>query len=110
MSWTVRYADGSRFDHDGLPPPDMIRCGVQVVVQDDERVGREILRSSDGFWYWKGGRWYETDTMGMWDYLFHHDGPLFLLFGRWIPDAEYEAIVGEEVAAKSAWKKHERRP
>ena len=114
MEWAVYYADGSTFTSEDGPPESAPRVGVQCVLQSDERVGYEVvcrtLPSPDGFWIWQHGRWWDSDTPGFWDYLMHSQEACVVLFGRWLPDEEYEAIVHKAIAlGKSAWKKHERR-
>lgn len=107
MKWAIVYSDKTRYDGFGAPNPSIRRYGVQVVGQEDDRVGYEIVRSSDGIWIWKDDRWFGSDQFGFWDYLFHHDGSLIVLFGRWCLDSEWDKMFSEELKIKSAWKKYE---
>ena len=112
MEWAVYYADGSTFTSEDGPPESAPRVGVQCVLQSDERTGHDVLRSSVGRWYWRFGRWWDTDLDGSLLYRSTNVGHWCLeLFGEWLPDERYEAIVAEAQAlGKSAWKKHEQRP
>jgi hypothetical protein len=83
MQWKLFYADGSTYsDADG--PPDLAPGrGVQVAIQANIEIGREILHGHD-YYYWRDGQWWGNDdksSYALWDYL-SEPGLKVVKFGR----------------------------
>jgi hypothetical protein len=105
MRWRVYYGDGSTFsDEDGtieMTPA----LNVQAIVQSDpdpHGTGRHVIHGGgqrpnrvpiDYYWWDPGrGMWVGGDLFGLWDYL-TRPGWRKVLFGRTIPDQDYQAII-----------------
>lgn len=116
MEWIIRYEDGSTFSNlDGMPW-EAPRWGVMRVYYADDVVGVCVEESTVGFWGWLGDCWVGfRDEMGFWDYLGNHKkSQVVPLFGRTLPDSDWEKYLADEVKfitglQKSAWRKRERR-
>jgi hypothetical protein len=115
MRYWVYYMDKTVESYDRGPGQvcDVLkRNNVAVVVQEDDRVGLEVLLSAGpngGYWGWINGKWFNLDEAGMWDYMLNHQGEFGLLFGRWNRDEIYDGVIEVVMKDKSAWKKTERR-
>lgn len=116
IEWLLKYADGSEFSNLDGEPWEAPRWGVQFVYYLDDVVGVATEQSPIGFWGWLGDRWVGFwDHMGFWDYLGNHKrSPVIPLFGRTLPDEEWERRTQEEAewkmgVDKSAWRPRERR-
>lgn len=110
--WRVYYADDSVFTSDEGEPHEAPRHGVQFVAIQDPEVGWQGEQSPEGYWIWRNGRWFGTDTMGFWDYLYHHRGPCVCLFGRTLTRPRYRTLLKratKDLGEKSAWAKREDR-
>lgn len=112
--WAVLYADGRVVTNLDGAFNEIPRNGVMQVFYASELTGVSVESSPEGIWLWRDGLWMGSDTFGLWDYLFHDEGPLCVLFGRTVKDAEWMSevhrksieIMGEP---KSAWTTRERR-
>lgn len=114
MEWLIRYHDGSEFSNRDGEPWEAPRYGVMEVLYCDAGTGVSHEGSPAGYWVWRDGQWSGVDTQGWWDYLYHHPGPLTMIFGRTIKDAEWESRVSQLAKdrfhiEKSGWRKRERR-
>lgn len=94
MEWTIIYEDGSEFtSEDGTPeeaPPE----GVQVIIDANPIVGRRVLTSPLGFYWYENGEWWVClDFMGkgFTDYL-RKPGYKVIKFGSTIGDDEFRAL------------------
>lgn len=99
----IYYADGSTFEGDPFEAP---ATGVIVIVQTSESVGRTHLKYLDFYW-WEDGRWFGGDQAGMLLHLIEGGGPKKVLFGKFIRDEKFHAIMRRALAdpdfpAKSA--------
>jgi len=112
MDWKIYYEDGTTFsDSDGKPEEAPAR-GVQIIMQAEPHLGREILRATD-FYIRKNEQWFAVDHFGLFDYL-SNPGLKTVKFGRYIPNDEYARVLADAVAdpdfpPKSAWGKKETR-
>ncbi len=79
---------------------------VQVIIQDDPRVGAHLVTSGD-YYVWRGGKWIPVDIFGLFDFLMDTG---LVLFGRTISNAEYMAIYQRAKAEKNGWLPRERKP
>ncbi len=93
MKFRIYYADGSTYSGDPyyVNPP----TGVQVIATEEPAaaLGYVLTTSKDAFYY-KEGRWWGCDEMGLFDYLMQYVGPKAVLFGRTMSrNEDYWAIV-----------------
>jgi hypothetical protein len=113
MKWKVWYSDGTTAtdrDDDVFSVPGR---NVQIVAQDDQHVGREMLHSTDWYW-WEDGRWLGGDIHGMVDYL-SRPGHKKVLMGRMIPNLQWDgimrtALLDDYINAKTARLSREKLP
>lgn len=93
MRWCVYYGDGSTYsDRDG-PPFAAPAANVQVIaIERPNDTGFGLVREKDHY-CWRDGEWYGTDLGGLWDYIMSTTGPLKILLGRTLRDADYWALV-----------------
>ena len=90
----IYYGDGSTYTGDPYYAPP---SNVQVIVMENpnKATGQGLvmcLPPRDAYFY-RAGRWWTCDEMGMYDYLQQHVGPKAILFGRTIESDRYSAIV-----------------
>lgn len=84
MRWRIYYGDGSAYAgqtlEDAIHAP---RLDVQVIwIENPKRSqGGGIVKGRD-FYVYKSDRWWGCDTAGYWDYVFHYEPPLAVIFGR----------------------------
>ena len=97
IAWRVYYGDDSTLDNTQCDVFHLPTQNVQCVVQPDSEVGRIVLHRFD-YYYWIGDSWKGSDVGGFWDYLFHHKGPKYTLFGRTILSSEYTSILQVAIA------------
>jgi hypothetical protein len=114
LAWEIVYLDGSRFSSADGGPEMAPRTKVHAIIQDDPTHGCKILTSSEGRWYWRFGRWWESEIEGCVLYRFTSVGTWCLeLAGEWIPDEKLKEIQDEvrnrEQHWKSSWAPKERR-
>lgn len=115
LEWRIYYDDGSTFDNLEGGPADAPALGVIAVTSIDAEVGFWTARSADYYCYdpdrftpyWEG-----VDIFGMWDYL-ALPGMKRVLFGRTIPNREYEKILHRamhdpDFPPKQGWRPNER--
>jgi hypothetical protein len=115
MRWKIFYGDGTTYsDSDGTAwdaPP----VNVQALVVNDPQHGWYCCRADDFYWYIpEEDRWYSGERFGMFDYL-TQPGMKKIVFGRSIPDDEYQTILNRaindpDLPQKTGWQAHERRP
>lgn len=117
MRWKIFYADGSTFsDRDGAPES-APGWGVLVVTQDDERVGRALVREADFYVFserWYGG-WEGVDLVGLLDYLSHSRERCVVKLGRTVSNEVWnETLIrasdDDYCAPKSAKRRCEPKP
>lgn len=91
MKFRIYYGNGETYSGDPFHAP---RVNVQAIAIEDPDASRgcKTITGKDAY-YWKHGRWYGCDTPGMWDYLYFHDGPIAIIFGRTIRDDDYWRMV-----------------
>lgn len=113
--FAILYEDGSWFTSKDGAYWQAPRYGVQVVLQDDDNVGVEIVRakradSEDGWWIWKDGMWFGTNREGADAYrLMHHHPEHCTLQGTWLRHDRWQEALQEAEHRKAAWYPHERR-
>jgi hypothetical protein len=91
MKWKIYYDNGDTYAGDPYLAP---ATGVIVIAIEDvaSNKGHRLTLSKDAYYY-KDGRWWGCDDMGMYDYLMSYVGPKAVLFGRTIRDEFYWKIV-----------------
>lgn len=89
--WIVYYTDGRTIQDDQCCPESLPKRDVQAIVQQHDSAGWHCLSGND-FYVWRDDRWWGVDQFGMYDYLIG-PGWKVVLFGRFISDADYAAIL-----------------
>ncbi len=92
--WMVFYDDGSTFSSEQGMPWEAPAVGVLILLQVDGN-GKwvQYMQQTAYCWEWRTlGEWVPCDAIGVMDYMFHHEGPKAVLFGRWTSDTNYERI------------------
>ena len=93
MNWRIYYDGGRVFTSEDGTPWDAPRTGVQIIVQEHDRVGWEILNSADEYYYEADKRgWYEAKGFTFYEHLIRAKRPL-IVFGRMVSNAEYSALL-----------------
>ena len=101
IRWRVYYGDGTTLDNTQCSVFELPTQDVQAVVQFDLSVGRIVLNGLSVYcWHDKDTEWKAHDYVGMWDYLFHVQGPKYLLFGKTISNEDFFRIRQEAIADK----------
>lgn len=112
--WRIYYGDGSVYDNGMGSAYDAPAVNVQAVVISDRDHGWYCCRSDDFYWYLpEEDRWYSGERFGLFDYL-TQPGMKKALFGRSIPDWEYQRILDiamndPDLPKKTGWQAKERR-
>ncbi len=76
----IYYGDGSTYSGDPYYAP---ATNVQVVALEEPGAARgHIVVTAKDAYYYREGRWWGCDEMGLFDYLMEHEGPKAVLFGR----------------------------
>jgi hypothetical protein len=91
LLWKVFYGDGATFSDGDGSPYDAPRLNVMCVVGADLHLGRYMVSDKDAYW-WEHERWFGGDRRGEWDYLCRL-GPRAVLYGRAVPDEQYNAAI-----------------
>ena len=120
MKWKIYEDAGSRIDstmYDPFDIPRPYRRGVQVIAQEDPRVGWATQSGSD-YYVWDdrglGYRWWGVDKFGLYDYLLG-PGEKCVLFGVSVENDLFFGILDEArndtfFGEKSGYTPRERRP
>jgi hypothetical protein len=87
----VYYRDGSTFEGTLDDPNVWPVLDVQAVVFEDEHTGFINDSSPEGYWIYRDGRWFGSDTMGFWAYM-HTPGPKYVLFGSTMTREDWSEI------------------
>ena len=91
--WKIFYADGTTFDSGQGTPQDAPAKDVGVLVQEDGRCGRRILKFMDWFrWDVSAGRWFDCEQFDVLFYLTRH-GTVTALRGQYMPEAKFQKIL-----------------
>ena len=111
MLWRIYYSDGTTYDSGLGSPFDAPGLGVQVVMMSSTEHGRYSQARYD-YYVWNMGEWVGCDIFGLWDYL-QQSGPRKVLFGRTLPNTEYNRIRREADCdpffdPRTAWAENER--
>lgn len=104
--YKIFYPDNRIFDSelDDGPPP---ARGVQVILQEDDRVGPYFQTGSDYYvWIEDQQKWQGVDIFGLFDYLIESG---LVLFGRTITNQEYQEIYQKAKVHKNTWLNEERK-
>ena len=90
----IYYGNGSTYVGDPYHAPG---TDVQVVAVEEPGSARGfVLVLSKDAYYYKGGRFWGCDHMGMLDYLMEHEGPQKVIFGRTVArNEDYWVIVNQ---------------
>ena len=111
LKWRIYYGDGSYFDSVQGTPWEAPRTNVQVIIQEDDRLGWEILSGNNEFYYGERG-WYGANGFTFYDHLIRAKYPL-IVFGRMLSNEEYAAIekrvlddMKSEGKPKTAWRRN----
>lgn len=108
MCWHIYYGDGSTFSDEDGPPSFAPALDVQVIGYSDPIIAREVgavlLFGKDYYW-WDRWAWFGGDLFGLMDYLMRARGTALVLFGRFVPRAQYQAAIDRAMAecGKHAW-------
>ena len=92
--WQVFYDDHSIFTSNDGKPWEAPAVGALVLMQVDS-TGKNVLYAKNDFylWEWRSkNEWVASDIVGFWDYLYHHQGPKAVLFGRWTSNENFEQV------------------
>lgn len=114
MRWKIFYGDGTTYSDLNGDAWDAPPVNVQAVVVSDPQHGWYCCRADDFYWYIpEENRWYSGERFGMFDYL-TQPGMKKIIFGRSIPDWEYQQILDRamndpDLPAKTGWQAHERK-
>lgn len=92
LKWKIYYSDGSFFTNKDGNPEDAPGRGVQIILQRDDMIGREVLRATD-FYVWKDNKWYAMEYFGFVDYLIQ-PGLKIVKLGEYITNEEYRRLLG----------------
>lgn len=110
--WVVYYEDGSRFTDQQGSPWNAPRLGVQLIAQQDDRVGYRYISGCDFYTYeLNRGGWHTTEQWGLYDHLMRAYIPC-VLFGRNMSDEAFAALHARckaELGDKQGWLTQERR-
>lgn len=89
IKWRIYYGNGFIFDGEPNKAP---KRNVQVIIQTDVEIGREILIKYD-FYLWVKDKWLGVDQFGLFDKLFDNNTQsLIALAGRMLTITEYKEI------------------
>lgn len=95
LLWRLYYGDGSTYSSDDGPPDSSPGWNVQVVVVPDARVGRKVIREFELYYFEDAAaRWHGTKNVEA--IIEKHCFRIAISGvsrGRWIGDAEFDAIV-----------------
>lgn len=111
LKWKIWYSDGSTYSESDGPLENAPKCGVIVVAQTDETVGRKLDRSCDYYVLHDYGL-RGVDQFGLYDYL-TQPGYKLVFFGRTVSDKQWSEIWDAaandpDLPAKSAYTRRER--
>lgn len=107
--WRVYYGNGETFTSDQGGAHDAPRTDVQIIAQQDQSMGWELLSSSDYYYYEEDRRnWYIADVFTIFDHLIRAKYPV-ILFGRMISDDEFteitKRVLDDLPTPKTAWRR-----
>lgn len=105
MEWKIYYQDGSTFSSDDGDVSEAPAWGVEVIVEPNELVGRELHVRTDYYLYLKD-RWESVDFIGLIDFLANELG--ILKIGRIMNRVDYQKILNiaindSDFPKKSGW-------
>lgn len=95
IDWIIFYGDGSEFTSTDGPPEEAPGLNVQLIAQADEEVGRVLVTSDPGLYWWEDGLWCGcNDRMGIgfWDYL-ARPGLKVTKFGRVLSNSDFQRVL-----------------
>jgi hypothetical protein len=101
--WIIFYKDGSTFNSEDGPPSAAPRSYVQVVMQENEQGGRDLMDHYD-YYGWHNDRWIPHDADAIAQY--QADPAItekIVLAGYWIADSEFWAIHNKALGYRT-WK------
>lgn len=104
--WRIYYDDGTSFSNQEGNPESAPVVGVIALNQatpTDEHRPFETHFSAD--WYWwdpRRNRWGSGDTHGFLDNAMRL-GAVWPKQGRWVPDAEYQLLLGRAQRDSDFW-------
>jgi hypothetical protein len=115
VKWRIYYGDGSIFDSSQGNPEDAPPDNVQIVVDRDPEVGRVLLTSFAGFYWFEAGRWFaclDQQGYGLFDYL-RRPGLKIVKFGRTMETEAFREIYARAAQdtgfpRKSGWRPNEK--
>jgi len=93
MKYRIYYAGGSTYSDTNGSPFEAPALGVLVIACEDNAVGRVLVHGQSYYFWWpQYDRWWGGNLFGMYDYL-QAPGPKRVLFGREVPNDEWETAV-----------------
>lgn len=93
MRWKIYYTDSTTFSSDEGGPLDAPCKGVAVIIQEDGRCGRRILKFMD--WYrWDStyGRWFECEAFDVLRTI-DRTGTVIARRGEYMSEAAFEKLA-----------------
>jgi len=100
MRWRIYYGHREPFsDRDGLPweaPATDVQAVAKENVKGNPPV--KVKAGPDAFYWDEAMGWTNCDMMGVWDHLMSYKGPKAILFGRNLPDEQFNKIRARALA------------
>lgn len=91
--WKIFFADGTTFDSDQGSPAEAPPKPVAVILTEDGRCGRRVLKLMDWYrWSEQDDRWYDCEAFDVLFALAEH-GTVTARRGVYMLEAEFEKIL-----------------
>ena len=94
--WRIYYSDGL-FVEDSAPVAEVPSDRVQAILWYDEATSLWLIISKYDRYRWDYGRWFGCEAADVGPYLLR-PGWKKVLFGEYLPNAEYEAVMRRVIA------------
>ena len=116
--WKAYYADGTVISSKESAPENLPGFGLQVIVQEDDRHGWEIVAGKTYFCFEDRGlgpKWWPADRGAVDEYLFTRPGKKIVKMGRFIEDDYFDeihrqAMLDPDFPKKTGYKAREKKP
>jgi hypothetical protein len=105
VNWIIFYSDGTRVSNEEMNVGEVKSCEVQAILWWSEDKSWLIIQGYE-YYIWKYNRWYGAELGGKEHYLMQ-PGWKKVLYGDWIPDDRFEAII-QEAKRERKWLLKER--
>lgn len=97
VDWVIYYSNGETFSSGDGDPENAPRRGVICIACRSAEHGRVIWWNGD-YYFWRYGSWMRGDVNGLFDYLLEPGKEKIVLFGRFVPNHEFERIYSQAIA------------